>query len=752
MSSQLQHTRFILEELIETEGCLSVLEGSVSASELDLVFRLVLGGLIRTGPSGSPAGRKGPARLLAIAQRAAARGYVLLGTPAVLRKILTDLEADLHRSGTWSRHQPLWWSPLPETSWAECAGDNMNTGRMTPLFPTSPNLARAFSGTSPWWYCEKFLKPELTTTLYQDLETAWRQDGFAMERAGVGADDRITGSRTDTVRYLTGLEKDLIEQLPNLAALVQWCLGHLVKRLGSAFGKTTVTAPRRCLLARYAGPSEGYHCHLDNPGGAENNGRAYTLVVYLNPAGEVCRGGELAVWEPGSDVNGPPEKILPPLGAILFQSRSIPHQVLPLREGPSRWALIFFFNDELPEPLLHLPSIPKLTVTDALQPIKDPPLPEHILLCHELDERRVEGEIRAYPLAEGRPRVGIVSTVYREEDLDNWCADHLAMGLAHLVLVFDHMSEPAEAARAAELRKRYTADQLSIWSGEDLFQRYGEVLDRFSRGKELLRFAGLGGSASAVCARQTLNATLALCAAKSNLLGGKPLDWLLHLDGDERFYLEGRARGGETLFDHFATAYAAGIRLIRYLNHELSAPGQTGRGPVFKLNPRLAAARLGSTGWAHVREALDQARAGFYFNGYHNGKSAVAVSAGSHAAGVHGWYLSQPCTAQNARFLAGPSILHHHLSTPADFGAKYLVRAEKDEDGPRLFPPAPAEEAAFELIRTARREGVTQAVLQERFYALAETLTIFSPSDIALMEDAGLFFRPHPQKMTKDPG
>ena len=62
-------------------------------------------------------------------------------------------------------------------------------------------------------------------------------------------------------------------------------------------------------------------------------------------------------------------------------------------------------------------------------------------------------------------------------------------------------------------------------------------------------------------------------------------DWLLHLDADELFCMEGAGRGGESLRDHYAVATAAGLHMIRYLNHELLLPHEPGSAPRFRLKP-----------------------------------------------------------------------------------------------------------------------------------------------------------------------
>jgi len=262
---------------------------------------------------------------------------------------------------------------------------------------------------------------------------------------------------------------------------------------------------------------------------------------------------------------------------------------------------------------------------------------------------------------------------------------------------------------------------------------------------ELKRLARSGSSSAAVAARQTLNASTALSAAKAETLGECSLDWLIHLDLDELFYLEGASRGGDTLGAHFAAATAAGLELVRYLNHELLLPRQPGLPPRFKVNPRLAAARLGPAGWTQLVQYLSMSQSGTrpYFGSYLNGKSAVLVSAGALAAGVHGWTLTAPPSAGKSCLLAGPSILHFTFASPEAFRRKYLdMAASPDPPGPRPFQPSPAETAALGLIRSLQLDGADQATIAAQLDELYGRLTGFSESAVELLEEARLVLTP----------
>lgn len=725
----------LLASLRELEGLLATPPADLGElsrlgepAYLELLFQVQLATLVRRGPD---AGSAAPGRLLAIAGEAAEAGVLPLGAPAALRAVLTELEARLRDAGAWAAAAPPWWSPLPsparlETLWRDLPA---------PALPAAAELAAA---AASWLAVPAFLDPALTGAIGNELEAA----GFELEPGGVGAAGRRTVRRSDEVRYLSGCEPALLAAAPSLAALVQWMLRRLAG--GLKVGGRRVYPPRQAMLARYPAPSGGYAPHLDNPGGNDDNGRAFTLVIYLNAPGRECAGGELALWHAGARTSEPPAAVLAPRSgsAVVFDSRAVAHQVRPLAPGPVRWALTFWLND-VPQGPIGAPP-PRLGITDVLLPLASPPLPADTVLFHELDESRPSGEITVLSARGARPqRVGLVATVYREgARLDAWCAHHLGAGADHLLLVFDHLEEEGEAAVAHRLRQRHGEDRLTIWSGTRTAERW-RALPRSPEVDELRRFAALGASSYAVASRQTLNASVALAAARGDELGGAPLDWLVHLDADELLYLEGSGRGGTTLAEHFAAAAAAGLELVRYANHELLLPFDPAA-PRFKVNPRLTVARLGPGGWrelvAHLAMAQTDPRP--WFNGYFNGKSAVAVAAGAAAAGVHGWHLAPSRGAAARRFLAGPSVLHFHFSSAESFRAKYLAIAASPRPARGLFELSPSEEATVGLIRELERQGADAAALARRLDELYRRLTHFSEPDVELLEEAGLLLCP----------
>ena len=733
------------------------LGGLGNPHDLHPLFYLQLCTTVKRGPAGAQQAGLAPHHILSVAQQAVQAGLLPLSTPPALRRCLRELESRLVRAGAWHPDQPLWWRPLPAPMPLEKLWQEWQDAPGAPLnLPSGEQIARALTGADAHLHLPSLFGSLLVRQLYRQVTAAYSDGALVLQQGGVGASDRISASRWDWIGFFSGLEPSLLQAAPTVAAFVQWCLAHLGDVLAGAVPGKQPFPPQKAMLARYPTPSGGYAAHLDNPGEPMDNGRTLTLVVYLNPPEDACAGGELAVWAPNA-ADGDrvadaslPAQVLPARGgsAILFDSRTIVHQVRPLRGGPARWALTFWFNDQPQQPSLS-PPLPTLSTTDVLLPITAPPLPPDTVLFHELDKDRAGGTISIRPAgtrqSRGDPpghRVGLVGTVYRGgRDLDAWCEHHLSLGMEHIVLIFDHLDEPGEAADAARLSSIYPPARLTVWSGAQLMKGDWPSVPDGPDLAELKRLARSGSSSAAVAARQTLNASAALQAAKADSLGERSLDWLIHLDLDELFYLEGAGRGGGTLGEHFGAASAAGFELIRYLNHELLLPHQHAVPPRFKVNPRLAAARLGPSGWAQLVQHLSmgQSDARPYFNSYLNGKSAVLVKAGASAAGVHGWVLSTPPSADKSCLLAGPSILHFSFASTDAFRRKYRDRAASPEPpGPRPFPPSPAETAALSLIRSLQRDGADQATITAQLDDLHSRLTSFSDSEVELLEDAGL--------------
>ena len=736
-----------LERVLVTEKPVSNLRGLADPYDLHLLFCLELCAIVRWGAGGPT----DPGRLLSVAQQAAQAGTIPVATPVALRNTLKQLETRLHRASAWEPARPLWWTPLPEPNSLEQLWEGLQnqSHSFSPVLSQS-DLSTAFADppdAHPWLTVPSLLAAHLTRTLHEELESAYGAGRLQLERGSVGPDGSDSPSRADLVGYFSGMEQGLLETLPTVAVVVQWLLHAFRTILQTAISTSDLFAPQSAMIARYPAPSSGYRPHIDNPSPQHQNGRCFTLVAYLNGPEQECVGGDLALWAPGRRTSDPPTAVFPARSgsAVLFASRTIPHQVRPLQLGPARWALTLWFHDA-PARARILAAPPELTIRDALLPVENPPLPPDVILFHELHESDPAGELVVRSGRRNNPRVGLVSTVYVGGlFLDAWCEHHVDLGFDHLVLIFDRLEEPQEAADAERLAAKYPATLVTVWSGAEVAANRWPRICEDPDARELLRFAHAGSSAHAVAARQTLNASAALRAAKGVELGGAPLDWLLHLDGDELFYLQGNGRGGETLHRHFAAVFGAKLQLLRYVNHELLLPNPLGRQPCFKLNPRLAAARFGRLGWSRIAKDLrmTQSDPRPYFNSYYNGKSAVFVPAGRAAAGVHSWSLSTGRGATHTRFLAGPAILHLHGSSREAFRRKYLAKAKSPiPSGPLLFEPSPMEVAALDLILSLERAGADKRMIEKCLDELYDKLTSFTESERKILDEAGLIIRP----------
>lgn len=715
---------------------------------LDLLFRLAVETSLRRGPEGSDEVGS-PARLLDLAAAGAAAGAVPLWNVVALRDSLVSLEADLHRSGAWDSAEPVWWSPLPppgrlEAAWREI-GERGWLGLSRLADPQGEGAGR-ITGAG-WLARPDLLGPGLRRRIAEELDAAAQLD---LKAAGVGGGDLRSSRRSDEVRYVTGLEPDLLDRCPTLAVLAQRLLHEMESVIADLVPEGAAFAPQTAMLARYRAPCDGFAAHLDNPGGSDDNGRTFALVLYLNPPERACSGGALALWAPETSTEEPAAAVLPPAGgsAVLFDARRVPHAVEPLGSGSDRWTLVVWTSDRRRRPPRPLLPVPEPTPATVLGPLDSPPVAPGTVVFRRIGEADGTGlthgpVIVRSPRAAGapEPRVGFVTTALAPGPLlDAWCRHHLGLGAAHLLVVLDGDHEGAGEGVPA-------GDRITVWPRAEAAERWSrlpaaEELDR------LRGHAGRGRATWAVAARQALNASAGRVAAAEGELSGEPLDWLVHLDADELFHLEGAGRGGASLGEHFAAVDAAGWRAVRYLNHELLLPWSPGEPARFKRNPAVASARLGPVGWSRLARYLGMEQEGArpYFRAYWNGKGAVSVPAGGWAAGVHGWRSPGAGEGEGSRgetIVAGPSILHYHLPTPAAFRAKYRSAAGGREDAAeRPFPPSHLERETAAILREANAAGAGHDEVDARLDRLYAECAVFSPREIELLEAAGLLVTP----------
>lgn len=693
---------------------------------LGYLLRLCMNRALRTGPKGLA-----PKSVLACAEQAVSCGSAPMETPALLRKLANDGKDLVCKLGAWEDQAVAWWEPLPnpgpmERCWTAHRPNFGNRGQLDATFAEDGDGFQSIP---------EFISRDHLLVLHQELTQVFACGVLKLGRSGVGAFDRLDDARSDETCYVDGTEAGLSRQAPHLAALLRRLLVDSATEFASDVA-AALYAPQRIMLARYSGSSEGFQPHFDNPGGDNDNGRCRTLTVYLSDPNDTPQGGELAMWRSGQLSSELPSSVLPaiPGSAVLFDSRRVMHQVLPLKSG-CRWSLVVWLNER---PQNRQYPEPALAVQDVLRPVSAPLPKSGTVVFHELAQPSSDRFTVWRPKT--APRLGVVCTVYRGGSaLIAWCRHHLDLGVDHLTLIFDKLHEPIERATADQLMGLFSRQELTIWSGSTLEQRWQDLPDD-DRLRLPRQVAHSGDGSQAVAARQMLNASCMLASARTDELGGQRLDWLVHLDADERLLPLNNARGGVDLKSCFSAADQAGYRRLRFINHErLSSTDGAVR---YKLNPLLAATLLGSVGWREVVRYLKIEQEGRrpWFCGYFNGKSAVRVKSATLAAGVHGWYVNaeQPDTV-----LAGPVVLHDHCTTARAFADKYLGKAASPSpEETKLFPVSNVEERAMKVIAQARMVGDNVQQIGGKLEALHGVVNGYSADEIALLQEAGLLFKP----------
>jgi len=212
--------------------------------------------------------------------------------------------------------------------------------------------------------------------------------------------------------------------------------------------------------------------------------------------------------------------------------------------------------------------------------------------------------------------------------LESFIRYHLAIGIAHIYIFFDDPEDPA-----AQIALRFS-EVTAIPNDEalQLQQALGNIL-----------YAKYGPHASyEVMARQILNVETAIQLALE-----QGMDWILHIDGDELFYL------GETLtldwFDHLDSD----ILQVHFLNHE-AAPEEFEiedyfrEVTLFKKNPAV----LDPDFYSKFQSISGKSQ---YFLAYQNGKSAARIHANLLPNSVHSFDIPE----DHILVTTSPTILHY---------------------------------------------------------------------------------------------
>ena len=243
-------------------------------------------------------------------------------------------------------------------------------------------------------------------------------------------------------------------------------------------------------------------------------------------------------------------------------------------------------------------------------------------------------------------RAGIVSMMRNPGPvLDTFVRYHRNLGFSDFVILFDDPNDP-DIARAEKLSGVIPIPVDHLVRRAWVKQRYYEQC------KDHIE--------NTVGARQLLNIEYGV-----NIAIKQGIDWLLHIDIDELFFVKNR-----DLKSHLELLSKSGKEAAIYYNYE-AVPSefeiddyfeqvQDFKKPI-KLLQHQKISRKGI--WPEGRR---------YFNFYVNGKSMVRVSPGTYPLGAHRWAHEQG--PLNQAFFFNPCILHFAVCGYERFEQKYRHR------------------------------------------------------------------------------
>ena len=178
-----------------------------------------------------------------------------------------------------------------------------------------------------------------------------RPSPFVRGKTGGGRDGRGEKHAAHVVRgdQVARLGEGEEGRVPGLSALLRQADELVAAMAAEAAPAETVAELRRVasrsrpMVACYPGGGARYVCHLDNPGGAQANGRLLTLLVYLNRDWCDFDGGMLRLHRP-ADKGGDCVDVEPLLDrcVVFWSDHRTPHEVLPAHK--QRWAISAWYH------------------------------------------------------------------------------------------------------------------------------------------------------------------------------------------------------------------------------------------------------------------------------------------------------------------------------------------------------------------------------------------------------------------------
>lgn len=312
-----------------------------------------------------------------------------------------------------------------------------------------------------------------------------------------------------------------------------------------------------------------------------------------------------------------------------------------------------------------------------------------------------------------RTRACLVTTFRNAQGvLDTFISYHLSIGFDHLFLFLDDPEEDVATHRYSEEKVTFIRNDDALktrWKSTPVYNQYEEFI------------------LSEVMARQILNASVAIQLALE-----AHYDWILHIDMDELFMLQGY----DNVSLHFEALDQQGVEVSQYINHE-GVPESYEIGnyfeevTLFKRNMQ----DLNETQKAVLFSILDSPKSHFRF--YTRGKAAAKLHAGLLLSGVHSF------AGKLTTHVATPtSILHYPCCGFNHFWSKYKILgnfAEKwfnEEDIAKRLPTHALSKA---IVQTENPE------LAKNFYKI-----IFMQQGNNQLEkllDKDIYFRINPVRI-----
>lgn len=336
-----------------------------------------------------------------------------------------------------------------------------------------------------------------------------------------------------------------------------------------------------------------------------------------------------------------------------------------------------------------------------------------------------------------RPKVALVTTlVNAEQTLPSFLQYHLGIGIDHLFLFFDDPND-------AMLKQVASSSQITVLVNDE------NLRSQWRTGR---LYEGLQSKEECHDVRQLFHVEIAIQLARA-----KGIDWLLHVDVDELFYLS-----NNDLHDHFAWLDSQNITQITYPNYEavterMEIGDYFREVTLFKKNPMHLSqqAKQWLSAWnnpvSNLPENQNQGRdldlkaINPHFLAYSNGKSAAKVEKDLLPWGAHQFslrkgnvYYQKKHVVDLQKITGSPSpiILHY-----AECGFEHFWRKYRHLGNLPDYFPGGQKVAQTIPFRTEARDVVKQnnVHLARSFYE--RKVLVDDAKTVAQLTEMGVFCR-----------